>query len=283
MSWTKKRTKYKERLLAKKGRLEVVEEKVLESEPRVDVYDTEIADDRGTRIGLRLQKPRTDRPTLPVVVILGGIEIGKETLQYLDEEGDVMIVAMGYPGKLSSLEAVRFTTVLRFREAVFEAVRAAILVMDYLSQRPDVDLDRVTLAGYSFGAPFVPCIMSLDKRFKAAAFIYGGGNLKSLIGNYLYEQFGLFSKLLGYLVGSLIRPIEPSLYMAEIAPRPLVMIQGTRDAFFPTENAQSLFKKAKEPKELIWIESDHLERDNKELLQRTVTILREWLIKNGLF
>jgi hypothetical protein len=275
---------FKEFLLAKKGSLKIFQERLVEHDERVRIYEAEIGDDKGTRIGFLLQMPVNSKNRLPGVVILGGIDIGKETLNYLNESGNVLIVAMGYPYDLSKVQtfwsAVKETPAIR--EAVFKTVVSSMLVMDYLREKTELDTNRVTLVGYSFGAPFVPSIMSLDRRYKAAAILYGGGNLGFLIGNYLRGHFGILSRPLGEIASFLIRPIEPLLYIDDISPRPLVMIQGTQDTFFPANNARRLFRKAGEPKELIWIESSHMAPWKKDLLRQIILTLKNWLIKNNL-
>lgn len=273
---------FKEFLLSKKGKLQILEEKLVEHNERIMILETEIVDEKGTRIDFLLQKPVNSKKRLPAVVILGGIDIGKETLNYLDEKGAVLIVALGYPYDLRKVESFSIKETFAIREAVFKTVAGAMLVMDYLRERTDLDSNRVTLVGYSFGAPLIPCIMSLDGRYKAAAFLYGGGDLGFLIGNYLSDKFGILSRALGEMAGFLIRPIEPFLYIQDISPQPFVMIQGTHDTFFPAENAKKLFNKAGQPKELIWIESSHMAPWKKDLLRQVINTLKVWLIKNNL-
>lgn len=275
---------FSEFLLSKKGNLKILEERLIGTDERVMIFDVEIGDEKGTRIGFLLQKPLQSMKLLPAVVILGGIDIGKETLSYLNEKSPALIVAMGYPYDLSKVQsfwnAVKETRAIR--EAVFKTVTGTMLVMDYLRMRTDLDTNRVTLVGYSFGAPFVPCIMSLDLRFKAAAFLYGGGNLGFLIANYLREKFGILSKPLGAGAGFLLRPIEPLLYTDDISPRPFVMIQGLHDPYFPAENAKKLFQKLEAPKDLIWINSSHMAPWKKDLLKQIISTLKTWMINNNL-
>ncbi|MFQ5769000.1 MAG: alpha/beta hydrolase family protein [bacterium] len=273
---------FKKFLLSKKGELQIFQERLVEHDEHVRIYETEIGNEKGTRIGFLLQKPRNSEKRLPAVVILGGIDIGKETLSYLDEKGSVLIAAMGYPYDLRKVESFSLKATFAIREAVFNTVAGTMLVMDYLRRKTNIDTNRVTLVGYSFGAPFVPSIMSLDRRYKAAAFIYGGGDLGFLIGNYLRDQFGILGRPLGELAGLLIRPIEPFLYIQDIAPHPFVMIQGTHDSFFPPNNAKKLFNKAGVPKELIWIQSSHMAPWKKDLLKQIISTLKDWLTKNNL-
>jgi hypothetical protein len=53
---------------------------------------------------------------------------------------------------------------------------------------------------------------------------------------------------------------RPELVVDKISPRPFLIVHGTRETFYSVDEAKSLYERAKEPKELIWIEGgDHLE------------------------
>ena len=41
------------------------------------------------------------------------------------------------------------------RKALLDMVPSALLAVDYLFSRPDVDTTRLVILGYSFGAPFL--------------------------------------------------------------------------------------------------------------------------------
>ena len=75
----------------------------------------------------------------------------------------------------------------------------------------------------------------------------------------------------------LLRPLEPMRYIEHISPTPLLMINGAQDEQIPRENAELLYRAAREPKEIVWLESRHVRPDNIEL---TRTIVRE--LKKGL-
>ena len=77
-----------------------------------------------------------------------------------------------------------------------------------------------------------------------------------------------------------VRPID---YVQDIAPRPLLLIYGQRDRFIPAEQAQQLFRRAGEPKE-IWLapDSDHAvaRLDHpEEYLRRVLAFLDGYLLE----
>jgi dipeptidyl aminopeptidase/acylaminoacyl peptidase len=157
-------------------------------------------------------------------------------------------------------------------------VPSVMLLTDYLCQRPDVDTTKLVLLGYSFGAPFVPCIIAHDRRAAVAAMVYGGGELRSLITHNVRRYKGaIFSEFVGLAGGVLLRPLEPLRHIDRVAPTPLLMINGAQDEQVPRENVEMLYDKAGEPKKIIWLESKHVHPGNVDLTRLIVKTLKEEL------
>ncbi len=272
-----------EKLLAYRGKWIATEQRPVERNRDYEICDVTLRDVRQTWVSFLLQQPADTAGKFPAVVILGGVDIGKETLHYLGDPGRVIVAALGYPYDLSRVTGwwAGLREAGKMREAAFRTVAGALLVNDFLWQQENVDTNRVILVGYSFGAPFVPAVMHLDRRYKVAAFLYGGGRINQLVGNNLDTGFRPLDRLLGAAAGLLLAPIEPHRYIKSISPRPLIMIQGRHDEFMPPALAQELFARAGEPKEIIWLETAHLMPWRKEVINQVVRTLREWLEKKG--
>jgi|GEM_PF-6724212 len=73
-------------------------------------------------------------------------------------------------------------------------------------------------------------------------------------------------------VSRIMAPADPLNFVDKIAPRPGLMINGTKDDIVPVEANKLLHAMAKEPKPIIWLEL--LPRD------QTSPIIAEWLKKN---
>ena len=110
---------------------------------------------------------------------------------------------------------------------VWDSIRAA----DYLQSRPDVDPQRIGIAGNSGGGLNTLFTSALDSRFRAA-----------VVAGYVFEfqswmKYGGSHCTCVYLPG-LYRSMEWFEIAGLTAPRPLLMLQGTRDSIFPRTSAR---------------------------------------------
>jgi dienelactone hydrolase len=221
----------------------------------------------------------------PAIVLLGGKATGKYAVDYALDVTGVIIVAVDY--SYTPRDTYTITSFLgdvpALRNALFDMVPSVMLVMDYLLTRGDVDSSKIVLLGYSFGAPFVPCLIAHDRRPAVAAMVYGGGDMRSLITHNVrrYESEGI-SQCVGALGGMLLHPLEPMRYIGRVSPTPLIMINGTEDEQVPRHNAELLYNAAGEPKSITWLESRHVRPDNVELTRRIVAELKRQLGLRGI-
>jgi dipeptidyl aminopeptidase/acylaminoacyl peptidase len=111
-------------------------------------------------------RPDASGTPRPTVLFLGGADSWAEELYFMGgtefPARGVNVVMVDTPGRGSSL---------RFKELYsrpdYEVPVAAIL--DLLVQRPDVDADRIGLAGVSFGGYYAPRAAAFEPRVKAVA------------------------------------------------------------------------------------------------------------------
>ena len=217
----------------------------------------------------------------PAVILLGGKTTGKYAVEYALDIQDVILLAPDYPYEpRDSYSIIEFAAdIPEIRGAIVDMIPSVMLITDYLWQRPDVDTTRIVLLGYSFGAPFVPVLVAHDRRSAVAAMVYGGGDMGSLIGHNVARYEGaLVSDFVGRLSGLLLRPLEPLRFVDEISPIPLLMINGTGDEQVPRENTLMLYRAARQPKKLIWLESGHVHPRNVELTRRIIQTLKSELV-----
>jgi formylglycine-generating enzyme required for sulfatase activity/dienelactone hydrolase len=127
--------------------------------------------------------------------------------------------------------------------------------VDYLAERPDVDLQRLGYYSLSMGAYFGPIPVALEPRIKAAVFASGG-----LRFNYAPE-------------------IQP----ANFAPRvkvPVLLVNGKDDFSAPAESRQRLFDLLGTPaehKKLVVLEGGHVPNDFNGLVREALDWLDKYL------
>ena len=236
-----------------------------------------LENDVGLKVDCGMLVPRDTARRYPVIVLMGGKATGRYAVGYALGIRDAIIVAPDYPyDPRASYTVLEFLSdVPEIRRALLDMIPSVMLLTDYLWQRGDVDTAKILLLGYSFGAPFVPCIVVHDNRAAIAAMVYGAGELRSLIAHNVRRYEGAaMSEFVGVLSALLLHPVEPLRYIDRISPTPLLMINGSEDEMIPRDNVELLYNAAQEPKKIIWLESRHVHPDNPELTRRIIDTLR---------
>jgi hypothetical protein len=237
--------------------------------------------DSGLHVQCGLLVPKQEVVTVrhPVVVLLAGLETGQHAIDYVRNIPNVIIAAVDYPYSERDLDSPRrvLAEMAPLHNAALDTVPSAMLLIDYLLRRPDVDKSKVILVGLSLGGIFVPCIAAEDRRPAVAVMAFAGGDLRRIIKQDI-RSFGEFeSDTLSFLGGLLVRPIEPLRYADKISPIPLLMINGTRDGMVPRQSTEEMFRKAKPPKKLVWLDSEHIMPGDLALTREIVETLKKEL------
>lgn len=158
-----------------------------------------------------------------------------------------------------------------------EDLSAAI---DYLTSRAEVDSNRVGILGFSGGAIVSIYNTARDSRVKFLISCSCPSTLSvrssSIVEGmaHLSEQGVLRvldrEKFLESLKEDSIK-FEPLSWVDKISPRPILIVHGARDELVSVENAHELYRKAKEPKNLLIVENaGHRIRESIEAIESMV-------------
>src|SRR5204862_2010382 len=118
---------------------------------------------------------------------------------------------------------------------VWDGIRS----LDYLAGRPDIDPKRLGCTGCSGGGTLTSYLMALDDRVAVAApscYLTSLERLFATIGPQDAEQ---------NITGQVAFGLEHADYVLLHAPRPTLMLTGTRD-FFGIQAAATTFRGARE-------------------------------------
>lgn len=247
----------------------------------VDEYveqDIVLRDSSGLRVDLRTRRRAdlTADAKLPLVVLLGGHARGKESVSYVGNPRENLVVAVAYP--FDGNERVNGVAVVMevpaIRRAILDTPPAVMLALDWLLAQPDVDPTRVELVGASFGVPFAAVIAALDRRVSRAWLVQGGANNYALILAGLERDmaFAPARRFVASLANVLAAGprFDPARWVGQIAPRPVVMINTVDDDRIPRATAEALHAAAKEPKEVVWLPGLHMQPNRPDVLRDLV-------------
>jgi uncharacterized protein len=132
--------------------------------------------------------------------------------------------------------------------------------LDFASARHDVDDKRIGAIGFSIGAMLLAQVAARDTRLRAVVLEGGHTSLDGMI-RHEEDRWGPWSEWIA--VKSLqhegvdARALRPGDVICRIAPRPVLIINGSADLDNPPEIARALYSAACKPKELWVIPGAH--------------------------
>ncbi len=159
------------------------------------------------------------------------------------------------------------------------------VAIDYLCTLPEVDKSHLSLLGFSGGAAVSVYVASGDSRVSCVAacacpaeftFITDVDEPRSVIDH--FRNIGVIrdrnfpqSAEEWFNGFRLVRPIE---YVAGIAPRPLLLVHGSKDETVDISHAYRLYDRAREPKQIIVVNGagHRLRQDD-----RALAVVVDWL------
>ncbi len=120
------------------------------------------------------------------------------------------------------------------------ALAEASLGLRYLAARPEIDGQRLSLAGYSLGS-YLGVSVAARERSVRAGVLASGGDLPANM------PFGTVVRTV----------IDPASAVRKLEGTPLLMVHGRRDRTVTPDQARRLFEAAREPKEIRWWDAGH--------------------------
>lgn len=227
----------------------------------------------GLEVELLVRRPPMGSEPAPLVLLLGGLNTGKDAARLVEAKERVVVAALSYPTDLQKLRAGvgLFPDVVEARRAILDTPAAVMLALDFLVEQPYVDASRIELVGVSLGAPFVVVAGALDPRPRRIWSIHGGGDPAEMISKGLESRisFGPARWAVAKFAAQLAHAstIAPEDWAGRIAPRPFVMINAEHDERIPRSCVDALFEAAREPRELIWDPGAHIDVDRDARLR----------------
>ncbi len=151
-------------------------------------------------------------------------------------------------------------TVASVRQAVLDTRRSAA----WMAGRPEIDADRIGVAGISLGGFVASVAAAAEPRFCRAAIVLAGGGVADLIWeheNPVAEGFRKHWKSRGGTRASLVealKPVEPTTHAQRLDKRPVLMIAAKDDEIVPRKSTMSLVEALPQKPEIVWLDAGHI-------------------------
>lgn len=243
-----------------------------------DVKETSVANDKMMVVKLAFTGPGGKpvsgvflRPkaegTYPCALVAHGLTQNKEAAvdmfgKALVAKG-IAVLALDAPEHGAGQSAnKRYWTEHVITIAVHEGDRNYRRALDYLTTRPDVDMQQIGMLGYSMGAIMSSILGAVDDRITAFALIVGGDPFLPIAKATPDDK-----------TRAAILQVSPSLFIGHIQSHPISMYNGLTDVVVVPPAAKLLQAAAPQPKQVIWYNGGH----NTPQATRTQAV--EWLAK----
>lgn len=232
---------------------------------------------------LMLPWPRQQR--VPAVILLHGLGGSKGDLFLpalaLARRGYASLaIDMAGHGERTPIENTNPDTFAlpQLRRASLQTVTDLRRGMDLLETRPEIDATRIGFIGVSLGGILGAVFVAQEPRVRTAVLWSAGGDWARLVAESTHP-FAQRLRADGAVDLATIRAqlseVDPVRSADRIAPRPLLMLHGTRDTTVPAACARALYQAARPPKRLVWLPGGHVP-EVSTMLHQTLA----WLDQN---
>ena len=223
---------------------------------------------RNNKIPVTFYPAQNTEAKAPAAILLhllgGGIEISNRFARYLSARGinaAVMQLPYHYDRAVGTAPVKFYVSndAKIVAQSFDQAASDVSTVADWLTAQPEVDADKLGIAGVSLGAIITHLAMGRDDRLKAGVAIVGGGDLKEI------SQLGTLAKLFLQVRNTIdssaigdaeLREADPLFDADKNRPRRVLMIQAARDEIIPRKASTELWEALGRPP-IQWLDIGH--------------------------
>ena len=175
--------------------------------------------------------------------------------QVLAEHGAV-VIAIDAPFARRGGEPVRFSTEDRAEQ--IQLIKDLQRAVDVLRAQVNVDDERISYLGISYGGAMGALFVGIERRLKAAVLVVGDGGL---VSHFTGPEDVTFMTGLSCATRvawfRAMAPIEPMRFLPHASPTALLLQSGRLDLLVPAADAQALHTAAPEPRTIRWYDAGH--------------------------
>lgn len=243
----------------------------------------------GERIPVRLIVPRgAPGEKFPCVIFLYGIGQNARFFERIALIFARAGFAMAMPEQFQCGERRKrgigiLREALALRERSSRIVPETRRVVDLLCLQPEIDANRISLIGASYGGITAPSVLAHEPRIASAALVMAGGDLPRLLKSLAKSRkpdSRILAPAVGMAVAWLLQPFEPLKFVARVSPRPLLFLNVENDEMIDSASVSALFEAAGHPKKQRRYEGPH-NTISEETVRRMLADALAWERQNS--
>jgi hypothetical protein len=226
------------------------------------------------------------------VLVLGGIGTGRRAAEVFPCPPGFAVLALDYPyaGPRQPTRGEVVRHLGEIHRAAYAAPRGVTAGLRYLEARPDTRRGGTLVVAASFGVPFVlRAIADLPRArdgagrdlgprgVRAVSVLFGGADFPALVRYRMRERPWWEREAVAWGLALFFGDLDPRRTVGRVAPRPLLLVNGTDDEFVSAASARALERAARQPKRQLWLPGSHLQPDADRLLVQVTQITLKWL------
>ena len=217
----------------------------------------------------------------PLIVILGGLHIGRKNFELIPDPGENILAIYLYPYSPDYwYEGNALYEMIRIRESILKVPAQVVEFMKWSRRQQWTDKNKISLLGYSFGALFLPATNRLSEKYDVkpdgSVLAYGGVDLEMLLKTNFKFKPKFIRGPLALFASTLIYPVEPALHVPFLK-GDLFVINGRLDKQIPNKSWRKLHSLMPDPDSILILDEGHMHPRKPELTLKLVKLSRKWL------
>ncbi len=245
-----------------------------------------MADDAGGELSFTVSLPldfdlQDPDDQLPVLLLFAGFRSAERNLERLSNHGRNAIISYDYPyDPMRWREGSILERIAIGWRVAHDVPDQIVAVTRWGQAQPWSDADRLSIAGVSLGAVFLPVT---QRRMQVAGIApdhsiiaYGGVDIAVLAHANLKIEPAWLNDVAATAIGLMLRPFEPSNHLPHLRGEFLI-ISGEADERIPAESQHTLERVTPSPKTIVRLPGAHIDGNRGDLIAAVGEIVRGWL------
>lgn len=217
----------------------------------------------------------------PTLFVLSGLHTEQATLENFPEIDGVTVISLDYEIPIKNHEVRNLQDALAQMNLIQTRIIAAY---NWLYTQTDIDKNKISSVNISFGSFIAPSALRalalMGKTPASTIFVFGGSRLDAFL-NPLLNGTGdrppiEIPEFIRRGLNQFLITISPSQHLKALK-GPFLAINGLFDEMIPRESAEALHQELPQPKDILWLPTQHINLERPQIVLATLNPIIAWL------